>query len=99
MREMPVERITTVLSNVLYGIMVTNFFNGQPAPADVQAREILDIIFLGVLSEPERRRYSAEKGAEIGRAADRRRPEEGPRQRHRGTGFRADEPFGGANGS
>src|SRR5947209_10287005 len=26
MREMPVERITTVLSNVLYGIMVTNFF-------------------------------------------------------------------------
>jgi AcrR family transcriptional regulator len=54
-REMPVERITTVLSNVLYGIMVTNFFNGQPAPADVQAREILDIIFMGILTEPERR--------------------------------------------
>jgi AcrR family transcriptional regulator len=54
-REMPVERITTVLSNVLYGIMVTNFFNGQPAPADVQAREILDIIFLGILTESERR--------------------------------------------
>lgn len=54
-RQMPVERITTVLSNVLYGIMVTNFFNGQPAPADVQAREILDIIFMGILTEPERR--------------------------------------------
>ena len=54
-REMPVEQITKVLSNVLYGIMVTNFFNGQPTPADVQAREILDIIFLGILTEPERR--------------------------------------------
>ena len=30
MREMPVDRISTVVSNVLYGIMVTNFFNGQP---------------------------------------------------------------------
>src|SRR5205807_331664 len=56
MRDIPVEQITTVISNVLYGIMVTNFFNGQPQPSDVQAREILDVIFLGVLSEPERRR-------------------------------------------
>ena len=59
MREMPVDRISTVLSNVLYGIMVTNFFNGQPAPADVQAREILDVIFAGVLGEDERRRFLA----------------------------------------
>jgi AcrR family transcriptional regulator len=59
-REMPVERIATVVSNVLYGIMVTNFFNGQPAPADVQAREILDIIFMGILTEPERRRRQGE---------------------------------------
>ncbi len=72
-REMPVERITTVLSNVLYGIMVTNFFNGQPAPADVQAREILDIIFAGILTEPERRRREGEttdnpaSGTEISR--------------------------------
>ncbi len=59
MREMPVDRISTVMSNVLYGIMVTNFFNGQPAPADVQAREILDVLFAGVLSEEERRRFLA----------------------------------------
>jgi AcrR family transcriptional regulator len=55
-RGMPVEQITTVVSNVLYGIMVTNFFNGQPKPSDVQAREILDVVFNGILSEPERRR-------------------------------------------
>ena len=70
-REMPVERITTVVSNVLYGIMVTNFFNGQPAPADVQAREILDIIFLGILTRVgARRRCRMTSG---GTAADDRR--------------------------
>ena len=51
---MPVEQITNVVSNVLYGIMVTNFFNGQPKPPDVQAKEILDIVFLGILTESER---------------------------------------------
>jgi AcrR family transcriptional regulator len=58
-RRMPVDRITTVVSNVLYGIMVTNFFNGQPAPAEVQAREILEVIFVGVLSDSERERFMA----------------------------------------
>jgi AcrR family transcriptional regulator len=58
-RDIPVEQITTVISNVLYGIMVTNFFNGQPKPSDVQAREILDIVFLGILTEPERQRRLA----------------------------------------
>ena len=53
---MPVEQITNVVSNVLYGIMVTNFFNGQPKPPDVQAKEILDVVFLGHL---ERCRTSA----------------------------------------
>jgi len=53
-RDMPVEQITNVVSNVLYGIMVTNFFNGQPKPSDIQAREILDVIFLGILTESER---------------------------------------------
>jgi AcrR family transcriptional regulator len=55
-REMPVDQITNVVSNVLYGIMVTNFFNGQPKPSDVQAKEILDVIFRGILTESERQR-------------------------------------------
>jgi AcrR family transcriptional regulator len=54
-REMPVEQITDVVGNVLYGIMVTNFFNGQPKPSDVQAKEILGVIFNGILSDSERR--------------------------------------------
>jgi AcrR family transcriptional regulator len=58
-REIPVEQITSVISNMLYGIMVTNFFNGPPKPAEVQAREILDVVFLGLLTESERDRRSA----------------------------------------
>src|SRR5262245_34878769 len=58
-RDIPVEQITDVVGNVLYGIMVTKFFNGQPKPADLQAREILDVIFIGILTEPERQRRLA----------------------------------------
>jgi AcrR family transcriptional regulator len=54
-RDMPAEQITNVVSNVLYGIMVTNFFNGQTTPSDVQAREILDVVFNGILTESERK--------------------------------------------
>jgi AcrR family transcriptional regulator len=53
-RNVPVEQITNVVSNVLYGIMVTNLFNGQPKPAAIQAREILDIVFIGILSDADR---------------------------------------------
>jgi AcrR family transcriptional regulator len=60
-RDIPVEQITNVVSNVLYGIMVTNLFNGQPMPSDVQAREILDVVFVGVLTEPERQRRMARR--------------------------------------
>jgi AcrR family transcriptional regulator len=63
-RDIPVEQITQVVSNTLYGIMVTNFFNGQPTPSDVQAREVLDVIFRGILteSEKERRAKAAHSG-------------------------------------
>jgi AcrR family transcriptional regulator len=101
MREMPVERITTVISNVLYGIMVTNFFNGQPAPADVQAREILDIIFLGVLSEPERRRVLGERAGTAGAANREPAAAEIESETHSatsGNGISGGGPFGGANG-
>ncbi len=55
-RDIPVEQITNVVSNVLYGIMVTNFFNGETKPPDVQAKEIVDVIFLGILTQEERQR-------------------------------------------
>jgi AcrR family transcriptional regulator len=62
-RDMPVEQITTVVSNVLYGIMVTNFFNGQPQPSDIQAREILDVVFNGILSVEERCRRAQRRSS------------------------------------
>lgn len=54
-REMPVERITDVLGDLLYGTMFTNFFTGRRKDPDVQAREILDVVFHGILSDSERR--------------------------------------------
>ena len=36
---MPVEQITNVLSNVMYGTLVTNLFNGITTPPAVQAKE------------------------------------------------------------
>jgi AcrR family transcriptional regulator len=59
LRDIPVERISNVISNVVYGTMFTNYFTGQEKPSDVQAAEILDIVFHGILSESERRRHEA----------------------------------------
>jgi AcrR family transcriptional regulator len=58
-RDIPVEQITTVVSNLLYGIMVTNFFDGPPKSPEVQAKEVLDVVFLGLFTESERRRGAA----------------------------------------
>jgi AcrR family transcriptional regulator len=55
-RDMPVERITDVLSDLLYGTMFTNYFAGRREPPEAQAEAILDVVFRGILSDPERRR-------------------------------------------
>jgi AcrR family transcriptional regulator len=55
-REMPVERITDVLGDLLYGTIFTNYFTGRRKPPEVQAQEILDIVFHGLLSDTERQR-------------------------------------------
>jgi len=54
-RDMPVERITEVLSQLCYGTMFTNYFKGHRKPFAAQARDILDVVFNGILSEAERR--------------------------------------------
>ena len=54
-RNMPVDRITDVMSDLLYGTMFTNYFAGRRKPSDVQAQEILDVVFHGILSDEERR--------------------------------------------
>jgi hypothetical protein len=53
-RDMSVESISDVVGNVIYGTMFTNYFAGQKKPVVEQARDILDVIFRGVLTESER---------------------------------------------
>lgn len=65
-RPMPVERITDVLSDLVYGTMFTNYFTGPRKPFEAQARDILDVVFFGILSESERetrQAHSSEEGA------------------------------------
>lgn len=58
-RDMPVEHITEVMSQLLYGTIFINYFTGQSRPPEQQAREILDVVFHGILSDSERQRRPA----------------------------------------
>src|SRR5262249_23098732 len=53
-RQMQVDRITDVFSNLCYGTMFSNYFTGRQKSPDEQARDILDVVFHGILSESER---------------------------------------------
>jgi AcrR family transcriptional regulator len=53
-REIPPERISNVIGDLLYGTMFTNYFAEQPRSFEDQANEILDIVFHGILSDSER---------------------------------------------
>jgi AcrR family transcriptional regulator len=55
-RDMSVEQITNVFSNLGYGTMFTNFFAGRQKSLPVQAREIVEVVFHGILTNRERSR-------------------------------------------
>src|SRR4051794_37752286 len=55
-RDIPVECISNTVGDLLYGTMFANYFTGPRKPPAEQARDIIDIVFHGILSEPERRR-------------------------------------------
>lgn len=59
-RDVPAERVTDVIGDLLYGTMFTNYFAGRKRSPEDQAADILDIAFHGVFSESERRRRQAE---------------------------------------
>ncbi|MFO0909011.1 MAG: TetR/AcrR family transcriptional regulator [Isosphaeraceae bacterium] len=67
LRDIPAERITDVAGNLLYGTMFTNYSVGHSRPADEQARDIVDVLFLGLLSDSERRKRAASPGGLLGR--------------------------------
>jgi AcrR family transcriptional regulator len=54
-REMPVDRITTVFIDLAYGTIFTNYFSGRCRSPEDQTRDVLDILFHGILGESERR--------------------------------------------
>lgn len=54
MRDIPVDRITEVMSNAIYGAMFTNYFAGRRKPLADQADDILDVLFHGLLVGRER---------------------------------------------
>lgn len=62
-REMPVECITDVFSQALYGTIFINYFTGEPKPYDQQARDILDVVFHGILTDVEARRRGAARSS------------------------------------
>lgn len=55
-RDVPVERITDVISDLLYGTMFTNYFARRQRSPHEQARDIVDIALRGILSDEERQR-------------------------------------------
>jgi AcrR family transcriptional regulator len=59
-RPIPVERITDTLGDLVYGTMFTNYFAGQRKPSAEQARDILDVVFHGILSDCERSRRKSD---------------------------------------
>jgi AcrR family transcriptional regulator len=58
-RSMPTERITTVMSDLLYGTMFTNYFANRETNPAAQVEAILDVVWNGILSDSERAKHRA----------------------------------------
>lgn len=56
LRNMPVKRIISVLSDLVYGTMFTNHMAGRQIPLREQSDSIVDIVFNGILTDKERHR-------------------------------------------
>lgn len=60
LRDLPVEQITEVVSDLLYGTMFTNYFAGRKKTLASQCETLLDILFRGLLTETKTKRGSNE---------------------------------------
>lgn len=54
-RDVPVDRITEVISDLLYGTIFTNHFSGRTKSLSAQCKDVIDIVFHGVLAAAESR--------------------------------------------
>jgi AcrR family transcriptional regulator len=57
-RDIPVDRITDVIGNLLYGTIFTNYFSGQSKSIEVQSQDIIDVVFNGILTPQEQEQQS-----------------------------------------
>jgi AcrR family transcriptional regulator len=64
MREMPVDRISDVIGDLLYGTIFTNYFAGPRKSLAAQAEDMIDVVFCGILSAAERRRHERAASAQ-----------------------------------
>jgi hypothetical protein len=55
-RDVPVGRVLDVIGDLVYGTMFTNHFTGRHKSLATQARDIVDVLFFGLLTPAERRR-------------------------------------------
>ena len=69
-RDMPIERITTVFVDLAYGTIFTNYFSGQNRSPDDQARDILDVVFWGILGDSERSKRIRRPNHKLGDSSD-----------------------------
>jgi AcrR family transcriptional regulator len=53
-RDMPTDRISDVISDLLYGMMFTNYFAGRKTSPANQCKDALDILFHGLLADSKR---------------------------------------------
>jgi AcrR family transcriptional regulator len=65
-RVMPAERISDVVSHLLYGTIFMNYFSGEPTSVDEQTRDIIDVMYNGILTPQERERQAAASAASGG---------------------------------
>src|SRR5262245_2376801 len=61
-RDIPVDRITDVFGDAMYGTVIANYFAGQRKPSEEQGRDVLDIVFFGILSDKERAARTSSTG-------------------------------------
>lgn len=54
-RKMPVERILDVVGDAIYGTIVTDYFAGRRRSPRVQTRDLLDVVFHGILTPAGRK--------------------------------------------
>ena len=53
-RDVPVDRVVNILGDLLYGTMFTNRIAGRRQSVDQQWRDVLDVVFNGILTEESR---------------------------------------------